>query len=366
MPELVGADIERLRAMASSFEHRAEAITSMERQVTAACGELHRFWHGADAADFVGRWQSNHRPRLLAVAAGLVDVSQLLSGNADEQHLTSSVGGGATTGGGRFDRGAGGGGGGGGWGGGFGLPILGDGWNLVSEFATDTWDGITDTAGTVWDGATDVAVDTWDGLTDTAGTVWGGITGTAGTVWGGLTSAAGAAVDETGHRLSEFGQYGLAYTERWLDNPIQSVFDELTFTGQFERLVGAGSILFLGGEYQENLGNGDAEFITGLPIRFNDAITLGHSVLIDDPRPSGGLLEHELQHVDDVEAVGGVGFYSSYLGNWIGNIIGGQDPSIGGEAYENIWWEQRAHATQDGNPPSDLDFGRFDPRNWFD
>lgn len=356
MAEVVGADIVRLRSLASSFEERAEAVRSMERRVSTACGELGRVWHGADAADFVGRWQSSHRPQLVAVAAGLVEASQLLSANADEQEETSSVGvGGGSSGPGTgigIGRGAGGGGGGGGGAGGgggtfgfgFGLPVLGDGWDLVGEFASDTWDGVTGTTGDVWGGIGEFASDRWDDVTSTVDAV----------------------ADETVHRLSEFGQYGWAYTNRWLDNPLQSVFDELTLTAPFERLVGAGSILVLGGEYQENIGTGDAEFITGLPIRFNDAITLGHTVFVDDPRPSGGLLEHELQHVDDVEAVGGIGFYSTYLGNWIGNIIAGQDPSIGGEAYENIWWEQRADAAQDGNPPFDLDFGRFDPRNWFD
>lgn len=291
MPELIGADVERLRSLASSVDERAEAVRSLERRVSTACGELSGFWHGADAADFLGRWQSSHRPQLLAVAAGLVDASQLLSANADEQEKTSS-----------------------------------------------------DTAGSAWGGIGDFVSDRWDDVTSTVDAV----------------------ADETVHRLSEFGQYALAYTDRWLDNPVQSVFDELTLTAPFERLVGAGSILFLGGEFQENIDGGDAEFITGLPIKFNDAITLGHTVFVDDARPSGGLLEHELQHVADVEDVGGVAFYSSYLGNWIGNIIAGQDPSLGGEAYENIWWEQRAEAAQDGNQPFDLDFGRFDPRNWFD
>lgn len=336
MPDLIGADVEQLRALASSFEEKAQAVRSIERRVSSACGELGRFWHGADAADYVSRWQSNHRPRLLSVATGLVDASKLLTTNAEEQDHTSSIDGaglggftGSATGsvsglgaGLGVSGSFGGGGGGGRFGFGFGVPILGDGWDVVSEFASDTWDGVTDT------------VD--------------------------------AAVDETGHRLSEFGQYGGAYADRWFDNPIQSVFDELTLTGPFERLVGSGSILLLGGEYQENVRPGEAEFITGLPFEINDAITLGHSVLVDDPQPRGGLLEHELQHVDDIEAVGGIGFYSTYLGNWIGNIIVGQDPSVGGEAYENIWWEQRADAAQRGNPPIDLDFGRFDPRNWFD
>lgn len=333
MAELVGADIERLRALAASFEEKAEAVRSMERRVSAACGELGRFWHGADATDFVGRWQSSHRPQLLAVAVGLVDASEQLMVNADEQQITSSVGNGrsgSATGIGigsargrvRIGGGGAGGGGGGPFGFGFGLPILGDGWDLVSEFASDRWED--------------------------------------------ATSTVDAVADETAHRLSEFAQYGRAYTDRWLDNPIQSVFDELTLTAPFERLVGAGSILVLGGEYQENIRAGEAEFITGLPFEVNDAITLGHTVIVDDARPGGGLVQHEMQHVEDVEDVGGVGFYATYLGNWIGNILGGQDPSLGGEAYENIWWEQRAHDAQDGNPPFDLDLGRFDPRNWFD
>lgn len=348
MAELIGADIERLRDMAQSFEQRAEAVRSIERRVTSACGELGQFWHGADAAEFVAAWQSGHRPRMLAAADGLVEASEVLGGNADQQEVTSSADGDGV--------GSGGGGGGGGrFGFSLGLPSLGDVWDGATDLAGDAWNGATELAGDAWDGASAFTSDAWDGITDTAGSAWGSI-----------TSAGGAVLGETGHRLTEFGQYGRAYLDRWTGNPIQSAFDELTFTGQFERLVGSGAILLLGGEFQENIGDGDAEFITGLPFKFNDAITLGHSVLVDDARPGGGLVEHELQHVDDVEAVGGLGFYTSYLANWAGNIIGGQDPSIGGEAYENIWWEQRADAAQDGSPPFDLDFGRFDPRNWFD
>lgn len=171
---------------------------------------------------------------------------------------------------------------------------------------------------------------------------------------------------ELKHRLSEFQQYSEAYIKRSASNPLQSAFDEMTLTGSFERLVGTGSILILGGEFEESTRPGEAEFITGLPFKINDAITLGHSVLIDSDAIKPNLLDHEMQHVNDVEDVGASTFYSTYLANWAVNGLHGQDMTPGGEAYENIWWEQRANATQKGSPPDDLDFGRWDPRNWFE
>ena len=78
-----------------------------------------------------------------------------------------------------------------------------------------------------------------------------------------------------------------------------------------------------------------------------DAITLGHTVLFDSSTPLELLVEHEYQHVVDIESVGGFPFYFSYLReSAIRWVTGWGDP------YLHLRWERRALNAEQGTRPS--------------
>ena len=250
---------------------------------------------------------------------------------------------------------------------------LGSAWGSATGFVSDAWDSTTDFASDAWDASGDFASDVWDGAGGLASWAWDGASGFGSGVWdftsGVVADAWGPISDfgsEVGHRFWELGEYGWAQGTRRLTNPVQTFIDDMTLTGPFETLVATVAILGLGGEFEAGIGDGQFEGIHGTSIAPDGAITLGHTVIFDNPMPSDNLIEHEQQHVYDVESIGGAPFYATYIGNWIGNIVAGQDPAPGGEAYENIWWEQRADNVQHGpDVPGHLTFD-FDPRSWFD
>lgn len=89
----------------------------------------------------------------------------------------------------------------------------------------------------------------------------------------------------------------------------------------------------------------EASCLTGASVPGGaDAITIGHSVRFADDHPKADIVGHEIQHVYDIENVGGLPFYISYaVGYGIGKLQGKSDD----QAYRDIYWEQRAYHVGD-------------------
>lgn len=321
MADVHGADLDGMTRLSEIFDTTAERVDAVRTESLSQLGLLNALWHGPDSHEFTNQWTSVHSPALRRVVDDLRDVAERIKENRDDQERTSAVGDGGGGGGGLFSG-------------------LGRAWDGATGFVSDTWDDVTEFTSDAWDFTSEVASDGWDHV-----------------------SAFGS---EAGHRFTELGEYLWANGKRRLTNPVQSIIDDMTLTGPFELLVGTGAILGLGGEFESGFGNGQFEGIHGTSIAPDGAITLGHTVIFDSATPSANLIEHEQQHVYDIESVGGLPFYLTYLGHWGINIASGQDASLGGEAYENIWWEQRGDHVQHGpDVPSHLTFD-FDPWSWFD
>jgi uncharacterized protein YukE len=323
MGDLRGADLEAMDALASLLDSRSQQLSNLRSTITGQISQLPRLWQGRDAGQFVQRWTTEHGPALGAAVRALADASDTITRNRHAQDQTSATLGGATVGaggtgspgekvqdGGRFG-------------------FVGDAWNWTSDTATDTWNWTGDTARRAWDTAEPV-------------------------------------VSEGGHRLSEYGEYQVARGERRLRNPVQTAIDDLTLTGPLEFVVATDLILRGGGEFDGSIGAGQFEAITDVDPYGAGGITLGHTVGFAQLTPRPDLVDHELQHVYDIESVGGLNFYLSYLANWGVNIARGQDSSLLGEAYRNIYWEQRGYAVEERRANVErLDFD-LNPLRWFD
>ena len=89
----------------------------------------------------------------------------------------------------------------------------------------------------------------------------------------------------------------------------------------------------------------EAECLTGASVPGGaDAITIGHSIRFSSDNPTADLVGHEMQHVYDIENVGGIPFYGSYLADYVGGRVRGMSHD---QAYRSVYWEERAYYVQD-------------------
>ncbi len=102
---MIGADIGRLRGLASEFTAAADRIDAELRAVTTSVRNTP--WQGTNADRFRQSWNSVHSTRLRALANQLRDAARILRTNADDQQHVSNAGAGGHGGGlaGRIARG---------------------------------------------------------------------------------------------------------------------------------------------------------------------------------------------------------------------------------------------------------------------
>lgn len=158
---------------------------------------------------------------------------------------------------------------------------------------------------------------------------------------------AGAGVGSgTFNRLATVINYEFDSLLRQGSNPLQSMWDLLSGTTVIEQLSAVETIvmddahLYDKGPYFGR----EAECFTGSDAFGGRAAatTTGHTIRISGTdAPSRSLVAHEMQHVYDIENVGGVGFYVSY------GVF-----SVACRCYEDNPWEKRAYNITDNFPAS--------------
>ncbi len=111
---LVGADLDGLDRLRSTFEQGADDVTRLAAEATRGAERLQGLWHGPDAAQFTSQWMTRHRLTMQHAATALNRAAELIARNRDEQERTSSAtgpsgrpGGGPTFGPGGGDMGTG-------------------------------------------------------------------------------------------------------------------------------------------------------------------------------------------------------------------------------------------------------------------
>jgi len=87
---MIGADIGRLRGLASEFSSAADRIDAEIRAVSTSVRNTP--WQGATADRFRQSWSSVHSARLRGLANQLRDAARILRANADDQERVSNAG----------------------------------------------------------------------------------------------------------------------------------------------------------------------------------------------------------------------------------------------------------------------------------
>lgn len=91
MSEMLGADLEELRALARDFSGNSQKLVQAQKIIDGAVNQLPRYWQGPDAQRFASQWRGQHRGVISRTAAMLDESADLLKKNAQEQEQASSV-----------------------------------------------------------------------------------------------------------------------------------------------------------------------------------------------------------------------------------------------------------------------------------
>ena len=155
---------------------------------------------------------------------------------------------------------------------------------------------------------------------------------------------------EVWDRGSTLAVYSWDATVRRVTNPVQTVKDLALSRGALPAVEGLAAAEAIVGEDAELKRDGpycgkEAECLTGASVPGGaDAITIGHSIRTAGDNPGDALIGHEMQHVYDIENVGGIPFYGSYLADYLGGRISGKSHD---DAYRSVYWEERAYNVGD-------------------
>lgn len=91
MSEMLGADLEELRALARDFSGNSQKLVQAQKIIDGAVNQLPRYWQGPDAQRFASQWRGQHRGVISRTAAMLDESADLLKKNAQEQEQASSA-----------------------------------------------------------------------------------------------------------------------------------------------------------------------------------------------------------------------------------------------------------------------------------
>ena len=91
MSEMLGADVEELRALARDFSGNSQKLAQAQKLLDGAVNQLQRSWQGPDAQRFAAQWRGQHRGVIARTATMLDETATKLNTNAREQEQASSV-----------------------------------------------------------------------------------------------------------------------------------------------------------------------------------------------------------------------------------------------------------------------------------
>ncbi|MDX6245911.1 MAG: hypothetical protein QOE76_3634 [Frankiales bacterium] len=84
-----GMDVDQVSNAGQQLKHQAEQINTVINTINGLVSHLGQVWHGKDATDFEGWWNSQHRPALVAAAQAIEGLGQSALNNAEAQRTTS-------------------------------------------------------------------------------------------------------------------------------------------------------------------------------------------------------------------------------------------------------------------------------------
>jgi len=86
-----GMDTEAVRTLAQQLDREANAINSIINSINGIVAQLEGTWKGADATQFQGWWESQHRPALQLCEQAVCGLGVSARNNAFHQDQASSV-----------------------------------------------------------------------------------------------------------------------------------------------------------------------------------------------------------------------------------------------------------------------------------
>lgn len=91
MSEMLGADVEELRALARDFSGNSQKLAQAQKLIDGAVNQLPRYWQGPDAQRFASQWRGQHRGIISRTGAMLEETASELNKHAVEQEQASST-----------------------------------------------------------------------------------------------------------------------------------------------------------------------------------------------------------------------------------------------------------------------------------
>lgn len=80
-----GMDVAEVQSLAGQLHNQAESIGQVVAAIDSLIGQLEGVWRGADATEFAGWWQQQHKPHLLNAQAAIDGLHQSALNNAQAQ-----------------------------------------------------------------------------------------------------------------------------------------------------------------------------------------------------------------------------------------------------------------------------------------
>lgn len=87
----IGMDADLVRAFATHLDAQAHALSSVITAVNGVVGSLSHSWAGADANEFIGWWNNQHRSALQGAHDSVAGLAQSARNNASAQDTASGV-----------------------------------------------------------------------------------------------------------------------------------------------------------------------------------------------------------------------------------------------------------------------------------
>ena len=85
-----GMDVDAVSSLAGQLDSQASHIQSVISAIDGIISSLEGSWRGADAVEFQGWWQSQHRPHMVAVEAAVSGLAQSARSNVAQQQQASA------------------------------------------------------------------------------------------------------------------------------------------------------------------------------------------------------------------------------------------------------------------------------------
>jgi uncharacterized protein YukE len=85
-----GMDIDAVTSLATQLDGQASQIVSTINAIDGIISNMEGSWRGADATEFQGWWQSQHRPAMVSVEQAVSGLAQSARNNISQQQQASA------------------------------------------------------------------------------------------------------------------------------------------------------------------------------------------------------------------------------------------------------------------------------------